>query len=284
MSTIKEDDRIRELFYDIQWYHVQLSDMKVGDKSHLLGIEKESNIISINKRNEYKEAMDKAEDELYWILDKVNRIEIRETFEGIKSAEELRKILTTYSTPDDWDDNHEEKVFEYLRNKEIIDQQAYLYNYYSLDPPYVEFGTKIPPTIKSICNESRLCYVFCQYNAAIVLSRTVVETIIKNVSDHFFETKAKNIDIISDETYQSLESIIQSFSNNCFKGKNFADQLKIAKNIGIISDRAYQKANKIRLLGNKVVHGEKLVSKKEAKETLTDILIFLEEVYCKTFS
>ena len=41
MSTIKEDDRIRELFYDIQWYHVQLSDMKVGDKGHFLSIKKE---------------------------------------------------------------------------------------------------------------------------------------------------------------------------------------------------------------------------------------------------
>ena len=224
--------------------------MKKGDKSSLFEkIEKESKYLSVDTRNKYKKAMDKAEDELYPILDRVNRIEIRE-IEGVKKAKELRAILTTYSTPDDWNDKDEEKALEYLCDEEIINQQTYIRNYYSLEPPYVKTGTKIPEKTKIICNESRLCYVFRQYNATIVLTRTVVESIVKNI-----------------------------FSNHYFSTNTFDKQLKEAKKNGNISEKAYQIADKIRLLGNHVVHGKKVATKQEARQTLADILVFLEEIY-----
>jgi len=194
--------------------------------------------------------MDKAENELYRLLDKVDRIEIRESFEGLEYAEELRNIMKYYSDPNDIEGEYKNEILEYLCDEDIINQDAFFYNYFRLYPPYVKTGTIIPEGIKTICNESRLCYVFRQYNATIVLSRTVVESIIK-----------------------------EECSKCCIKKGNLNELLLKAKNKRIINDTVYILANKIRMLGNDVVHRKKIVTEKDARKTLTDILFLIEEVY-----
>lgn len=252
MGSIVEDKKIWDVFRRIIWLDVQLNEtMRAGEEEPIFGYIKESNLLSVDRRNQYESERARLGEELYHhLLFNLNRIEIRESLEDLDHVKALKALRDGYfELADVWDD-YKEKIIKYHIMEELVDRDLFFENYYSLDPPYVKIGTKIPERIKSICNESRLCYVFRQYNATIVLSRTVVESIVK-----------------------------KKCSNHGIKEKNFGKDLKEAKNVGIISDRAHQIANKIRLLGNKVVHGAKLVTEKEAKQTLNDILIFFEEVY-----
>jgi len=74
----------------------------------------------------------------------------------------------------------------------LLDRGKFLNNYYKLKPPYVRPGTKIPQGIKNIYHESRWCFVYGQYSAAIALTRTVIETILK----HKFNLEGDLNDII----------------------------------------------------------------------------------------
>jgi hypothetical protein len=115
-----------------------------------------------------------------------------------------------------------------------------------LKPPYVRTGTKIPQGIKNIYHESRWCFVYGQYSAAIALSRTVIDTILK----HKFNFEGDLITIID-----------------------------LAREKRFISQKAAWNAHKVRMLANKILHNANVATEKQAKNSLDHILDFIEEIY-----
>ena len=108
----------------------------------------------------------------------------------------------------------------------------------------------VPKGIKKICEESRWCYVYEQYNATIVLSRSIIETILK---DKLGRNKIRNLN-----------------------AKQIIDHAAYKE---IISENVSGEAHNIRKQANEILHKAKVATRQEAKSALDYILIFLQEIY-----
>jgi hypothetical protein len=143
-------------------------------------------------------------------------------------------------------DNYSQDILDYHQDNELIDRGRFVRNYFKLTPPYIKVGTRIPEGIQNIYHESRWCFVYGQYNAAVALCRTVIETVLR--------TKF--------HLYGDLNEVI-----------------KTAKERRLISDKTQWHANGVRILANKILHQAETISEKEAKDAIGYILVFLQEIY-----
>ena len=233
MSSIVEDDKIWEVFHRVIWLGVQLNgDMRAGEEAPFFGFAKESNLLSVEKRNQYENEMERLEEKLYHLLYKLNRIEIRESLEGLDHVDDLKALRHGYFKLEDVWDELKNEIIEYHKKQELIDEDLFLENYYSLDPPYVKIGGKIPDGIRRICHESRWCYVYGQYNATVVLSRSLIETILKDklkiekwekVNIKKLIGNAEHKKIISENVAKKAQEI-REFANNILHRRSVAEE------------------------------------------------------------
>jgi len=236
MTSFKEDENIFKLIREI---------LEIENE---LGIDSSSPIhavLSADKRQQ----LEKRNEELsnMYISSKIelDRIRIRETPHYTDVCYLIGKTIAYKPIETDefkefWDDHHEEILDVYQdQGNELIERYKFCRNYFKLIPPYVKVGTNIPEGIQNIYHESRWCFVYGQYSATIALSRTVVETVLR---DKF-------------HMEGDLKEIIET-----------------AKNRRLISDNTARNANKI-------LHTAKPAKELTAKNAIDDVLVFLEEIY-----
>jgi len=168
MSSYREDKEIIEILSKISKLRNQLGEVD-GKKPHLL---------SIKKRKRLEEEEEKLFKEYDQLLIELDRIEIRHSPIG-KSFVDLIRKFEAFDLDEKWDYYYED-ILDFHEDGDLLNRGKFLNNYYKLKPPYVKTGTKIPQGIKNICHESRWCFVYGQYSAAIALSRTVIETVLKH--------------------------------------------------------------------------------------------------------
>lgn len=234
MSSYSEDKKIFETVFKIVNLEKQLGEDD-GNKPCLL---------PVDKRKRLEEEKEKLQRKYNLLLIELDRIEIRHSPDEKACIDFLRHI-STCDLNEIWDYYYED-ILDFHEDGDLLDRGKFLNNYYKLKPPYVRTGTKIPQGIKNIYHESRWCFVYGQYSAAIALSRTVIDTILK----HNFNFEGDLITIID----LALE-------------KRF------------ISQKAARKAHKVRMLANKILHNANVATEKEAKDSLDHILDFIEEIY-----
>jgi len=234
MSSYSEDKKIFETVFKIVNLEKQLAEDD-GNKPCLL---------PVDKRKRLEEEKEKLQRKYNLLLIELDRIEIRHSPDEKACIDFLRHI-STCDLNEIWDYYYED-ILDFHEDGDLLDRGKFLNNYYKLKPPYVRTGTKIPQGIKNIYHESRWCFVYGQYSAAIALSRTVIDTILK----HNFNFEGDLITIID----LALE-------------KRF------------ISQKAARKAHKVRMLANKILHNANVATEKEAKDSLDHILDFIEEIY-----
>jgi len=282
----KEDLRISNVFKLIHNLWAQINDnMWAGQKEGVLGYRKKTNLlkseVKINKKNEIKI----LEEELNRLLIRHNRIEIRSTPKDIDDVAFLTKLREFYFSIDDVWNDYKKEIIEHHIIEGLVDRDIFIENYYSLDPPYVKSGTSIPYNINRLCQESRWCYVYERYNATIVLSRALIETILKNELGYEVNSFKYINDLIKDAKKKKI-----------IKNKKFADGAhdikEIANNIlhqG--NDAIDKKKGKCKLTewgGKSTLDGStectldewtKCTLQEKAKCTLGFILDFLQEIY-----
>jgi hypothetical protein len=241
MTSFNEDEDFFRLICEI---------LEIDKK---LGIDNPSPIqvvLPVDKRKQ----LEKQNEELYnkYVTSKieVDRIRIRETPHHKAIVDFLRKDLA-YSPikieefKDFWDYHHEE-ILDFHEDNELIERGRFARNYFKLIPPYVKVGTKIPEGIKNIYHESRWCFVYGQYSATIAMSRTVIETVLKD-----------KYGLVGD-----LSEIIKTAENKC-----------------LISRQTAWYANEVRTFANRILHKAKPAKEHEAKNAIDHVLAFLEEIY-----
>jgi hypothetical protein len=145
---------------------------------------------------------------------------------------------------------------------------------------------RIPEHINRLCQESRWCYVYERYNAAIVLSRAIIETILKNKLGYKVDSFKKLFYLIRDAKKRTIISkkvadgahCIRELANNIVHQGNSA----IEKEKGKCALKETDKCTlKIRSKGTLEGWAECRL-KEKAKCTLDFILVFLEKIYLKS--
>jgi len=234
MNSYSEDKEIIEILSKLRNLQNQLGEGD-GNKPSLL---------PIDKRKQLEKDLEELIKEYDHCLIELDRIEIRHSPIG-KSFVDTIRHFHTFDLDKEWDYYYED-ILDFHENGGLLERGKFLNNYYKLKPPYVKTGTKIPQGIKNICHESRWCFVYGQYSAAIALSRTVIETVLK----HEFNLEGDLNDII-----------------------NLACEKKL------ISEKAKWNAHGIRRLSNKILHKADVATQNQAKNSLDHILDFIEEIY-----
>jgi hypothetical protein len=103
-------------------------------------------------------------------------------------------------------------------------------NLFNLVPPFVKQGVNIPENLRQLYAESRRCFIFEQHNAAVVLSRAIIEIALKKkigLSEEskkwtagFTLEKASEKKIISDSSYWIAKKVITNADTILHQGKN----------------------------------------------------------------
>ena len=234
MSFYSEDKKIFETLSKIINLENQLGE--VNGKPCLL---------PIDKRKRLEEKKEKLQREFDLLLIELDRIEIRHSPDE-KAYIDFLRHTSTCDLNEIWNSYYED-ILDFHEDGDLLDRGKFLNNYYKLKPPYVRTGTKIPQGIKNIYHESRWCFVYGQYSAAIALSRTAIETILK----HKFNLENDNLNKIID----------------------------LAREKRFISQKAAWNAHKVRMLSNKILHKANVATEKQAKNSLDHILDLIEEIY-----
>ena len=204
-------------------------------------------ILLIDKRKQLEEQRKKLQEQLMISIIELNRIEIRESPYNKILLDLLRNGLgyQSINITDYWSDWFDE-ILDYHEQTDLLDRGAFTRRYYQLIPPYVKSGTIIPEGIKNIYHESRWCFVYGQYSAAVAMCRTIIEAVLKQK----FHLDGK------------LDEIINT-----------------AKERRLIDGSIKWNANRVRILANKILHCAKPVSEKDAKDAIDYVLVFLEKIY-----
>jgi len=124
-------------------------------------------------------------------------------------------------------------------------------NYFDLYPPIVTQEVKIPHHVKKLFAESRLCFVYQNYCAAVSLSRAIMELAIK---DKFGYDKNESIGSTS------------KYLDEAFNKK-------------LISSEVHKISKDVILKANKVMHSGKMVKQKQALDVVEKTKGFLENMY-----
>lgn len=234
MSSYTEDERLLQTLSKIVNLEKQLGQVD-GDKPRFL---------TVDKRKRLEKEEEKLQKEYDLLLIELDRIEIRHSPLG-KSFADIIRHFHAFDLDANWDYYYDD-ILDFHESGDLLNRGKFLNNYYKLKPPYVKTGTKIPQGIKNICHESRWCFVYGQYSAAIALSRTVIETVLK----HEFNLEGDLNDIID-----------------------------LACEKKFISEKAVWNAHGIRRLSNKILHKANVATQNQAKNSLDHILDFIEEIY-----
>jgi hypothetical protein len=115
-------------------------------------------------------------DELHDLLKDIDRINIREYF-GSNHANIMVKLIKLNNR---FIQNEKENLIDIGIESNLCKPADFALNYFKLIPPFVRQGTKIPANFKNLYAESRLCFAFGQYSAAIALSRAIIEIALRN--------------------------------------------------------------------------------------------------------
>jgi len=107
-------------------------------------------------------------------------------------------------------------------------------NMFILVPPFVKQGVKIPENLKNLYAESRHCFIFEQFNVAVVLSRAIIELALKMKIGLPMESKdwtagvvlEKALDkkIINDSVYWIAKKVITTADKILHQGENIEHQ------------------------------------------------------------
>ena len=175
MTSFKEDENIFKLIAEM----VNIDNQLEGDNHSPIQV-----VLSADKRQQLEKRNEELYNEYVTCQIELDRIRIRETPHHKMLTYLLRKKLSHRPIkPDElerlWDTHHEE-ILDFHEDNELIERYKFCRNYFKLIPPYVKVGTNIPEGIQNIYHESRWCFVYGQYSATITLSRTVVETVLKD--------------------------------------------------------------------------------------------------------
>jgi hypothetical protein len=143
-------------------------------------------------------------------------------------------------------------VFTFIRDEGInINELDIAERYFSLIPPIIKQGVKIPSHIRALYAESRRCYIYKQNSAAIVLSRSIIETALKDKLG------------LNNNNREATAGLI----------------LEIAEEQGLISRKIFWKAKKVISAANKILHQAKNAEDNKAKYALDYTKDFLEELF-----
>jgi len=246
--SYSEDEKIVKLLRELCSLNAQLGEYST-DELKELNLNTVRMIHSVEERDRLIKKRIKLEEEYNRLLLEVDRIRIRTTPSKLISVTVLRDLLLKDKDLD---------FFWKLFRGEIVDLHQdwdegvlrrgdFLRNYYRLKPPYVKPDSNIPEGIKNICHESRWSYVYGQYSASIALSRTIIETVLKQK----FNIEGNHLAAIIDEALKK----------------------------GFISKQAKWEANGIRILANQILHSANVASEEQARKSLSHILNFIEEIY-----
>jgi len=240
MTSFKEDEDLLKLMGEL----INVSDKLEPDNSKI------KLVLSVEERKKLEEKNERLYNKLITTKIEIDRIRIRETPYPKELIDFLRKEtvygpITTEDFNGFWD-SHYDEILDFHEDNELIERGTFIRNYFELIPPYVKAGTKIPEGVQSIYHESRWCFVYAQYSAVIALSRSVIETVLKNK----FHLEGKLAEII-----------------------------KIAKNRHLINNRTAWNADKVRVFANKTLHNAKPATEDQAKDSINYVLHFLEEIY-----
>jgi len=241
MTTFKEDEDLLELLRELLHIHDKLE----PDNNSKIKL-----VLSVDERKKLEDQWEELSRKLSTTKIELDRIRIRETPHHRAIIDMFR--ITTVHNPikeenfNEFWKNHYEEILDFHMDNELLERGTFIRNYYKLIPPYVKVGTTIPEGIKNIYHESRWCFVYGQYNAAVAMCRTIIETVLK----------------IKFHLSGDLNDIIKNAKERC-----------------LISGRTKWNANRVRILANKILHRAESISEKEAKDAIGYTLVFLEEIY-----
>jgi len=122
---------------------------------------------------------------------------------------------------------------------------------------------KIPANLSKFVNEARHCYVFQQYNAVFALCRTILEVCIKDLAVEYkiLPKDSNNIRHMKSR----MPDLFDLINQLCDRFTPF-NQIK-------------NRLHKIRLTTNFIIHGNRLVRKEEAKDTIKETLLVVHQLY-----
>jgi len=124
-------------------------------------------------------------------------------------------------------------------------------NMYKLVPPFVRQGVKIPENLKTLYAESRICFILEQFNAAVVLSRGIIELALKMKIGLSMESKDWTAGVVLEKAFEKK----------------------------IINDSIYWIAQKIVTKADKILHQGQSVELQETLNSLDHTKQFLEELF-----
>lgn len=153
--------------------------------------------------------------------------------------------------------------------------------YYSLRPPIVYKGTKIPEALVRLHAESRWCFVYGQYNAVITLSRAIIDATIK---DEIPTTRTKHYLNLLEKNKRKLNAKqLPKMLERVKKGSpSTNDCLEIMFCQGLVSKEIKKEVKKkIIEPANLILHENVNYGYKECLEALEQTKKFLEQVYGK---
>jgi hypothetical protein len=187
-------------------------------------------------------------DELMELIRGIDRINIRE-FVDNKLADNMESFIK-------WDN----EFFQGLNSSEQIEffidsglnwPGVWTRNMFRLTPAFVKQGVKIPDNLKKLYAESRKCFIFEQFNSAIVLSRAIIEIALKNKIGLSVESKHWTAGEILDRAYEKK----------------------------IIKDSAYWIGSKVITKANEILHQGRDVQHQETLNAIDHTKQFLEDLF-----
>lgn len=203
MNNFSEDEKILELIISIFSPNSKLNDQEKQEKQ-----------IELDK-----------------LLRSIDRIHVRE-YKNNKLARAIEGLLKDDNDIfqlEDLDDQIDAGI-----NLGMFYPAVYACNMYKLVPPFVRHGVQIPEKMKSLYAESRYCFISEQYNAAIVLSRAIIELALKIKIGLPEESKkwtagvtlerAREVKIIDEKSARIADEIIKNGDWILHRAKNATEE------------------------------------------------------------
>ena len=160
------------------------------------------------------------------------------------------------------DENEIEKLGSDLFYSWFCDYE-YILGLYEIGALTLSCG-EVPENLSRFVSEARHCYTFQQYNAVFSLCRTILEVCIKDIATKckILPADMRNIRHISTSRTPDLYDIINQL---CDKSNMF--------------DVIRNQLHKVRRETNYIIHGNRIVKKKQAKDILKDTLLVIHQLY-----
>ena len=196
----------------------------------------------------YKNESGEKLSELKRLLSEIDRINIREFVD--KNLADLMEDWIKWDNKQFPElDADDQCVF--FMNSELHSPEIWANNMFKLVPPFVKQGVKIPENLKKLYAESRRCFIYQQYNAAIVLSRSIIEVGLKKKIGLPLESKDWTAGVVLEKALEKK----------------------------MIKDSLYWIGKKVITKADKVLHQGENVEYQETLNALEHTKEFLEELF-----